>query len=72
MFNNIILVLLQGDQGFQGVPGPFEYVEPNLEDYVKGEKVKRPYVKQVFSCWGRQAAFTEKMMLDFYNFFCRG
>lgn len=72
MFNNIILVLLQGDQGGQGEPGPFEYVEPNTEDYVKGEKVKRPYVKQVFSCWGRQTAFKEKMMVDFSNFFCRG
>jgi len=37
---DVILILLQGDQGPQGDPGPFEYVEPNLEDYVKGDKVK--------------------------------
>lgn len=52
MFNNIILILLQGDQGYKGEPGPFEYVEPKPEDYVKGETVKHPYVKQVFICWG--------------------
>lgn len=72
MFNNIILNLLQGEQGEQGKPGPFEYVEPNPEDCLKGEKVKRPYVKQVFSCWGPQAASKEKMMGEIYHFFCRG
>ncbi len=46
MFNNIILILLQGDPGLKGEPGPFEYVEPKPEDYVKGEKVKHPYVNK--------------------------
>lgn len=50
MFNCVISILLQGDQGPQGSPGPFEYVEPNPEDYVKGDKVNPPRVKLVFSC----------------------
>lgn len=42
VFISNIVILLQGDQGIQGDPGPFEYVEPNPEDYIKGEKVKTP------------------------------
>lgn len=45
MFNDVILILLQGDQGPKGMPGPFEFVEPNPEDYVKGDKVNLPHVK---------------------------
>lgn len=29
----------QGDQGLQGPPGPFEYVDPPEDLYIKGEKV---------------------------------
>lgn len=29
----------QGDQGLQGQPGPFEYVDPPEDLYLKGDKV---------------------------------
>lgn len=29
----------QGDQGLQGPPGPFEYVDPPEDLYIKGEQV---------------------------------
>lgn len=29
----------QGEQGLQGPPGPFEYVDPPEDLYIKGEKV---------------------------------
>lgn len=45
MFDDVILILLQGPQGPPGLPGPFEYVEPNPEDCVKGDKVNLPHVK---------------------------
>lgn len=32
--------LPQGDQGLQGPPGPFEYVDPPEDLYVKGEQVE--------------------------------
>lgn len=32
----------QGEQGLQGPPGPFEYVDPPEELYIKGEQVTAP------------------------------
>lgn len=32
--------LSQGDQGLQGPPGPFEYVDPPEDFYIKGEQVE--------------------------------
>lgn len=29
----------QGEQGIQGPPGPFEYVDPPEDLYIKGEQV---------------------------------
>lgn len=42
----------QGDQGLQGPPGPFEYVDPPEDLYIKGEKVGSTEVPQRFCCGG--------------------
>lgn len=37
--SSITLCVPQGDQGLQGPPGPFEYVDPPEDLYIKGEQV---------------------------------
>lgn len=37
--SSIPVFVLQGDQGLQGPPGPFEYVDPPEDLYIKGEQV---------------------------------
>lgn len=36
----LVLCVIQGEEGGKGDPGPFELVEPNPEDCIKGDKVK--------------------------------
>lgn len=37
--DNVNMLVSQGDQGLQGPPGPFEYVDPPEDLYIKGEQV---------------------------------
>lgn len=37
--DDVTVLVPQGDQGLQGPPGPFEYVDPPEDLYIKGEQV---------------------------------
>lgn len=37
--DEVTVFVSQGDQGLQGPPGPFEYVDPPEDLYIKGEQV---------------------------------
>lgn len=48
--NNQNCSVSQGDQGLQGPPGPFEYVDPPEDLYIKGEQVISTEVQLRFYC----------------------
>lgn len=57
--NDASLLFSQGDQGLQGPPGPFEYVDPPEDLYIKGEQV----ICTAFLLWF--------LCVWFQQFFCR-
>lgn len=48
--DNANVLLSQGDQGLQGPPGPFEYVDPPEDLYIKGEQVRGTEFLSRFFC----------------------
>lgn len=63
-----IVCLPQGEQGLQGPPGPFEYVDPPEDLYIKGEQVGFIY----FLLWLLQAVQNLYFLLLPFSFvFCR-
>lgn len=48
--DNVTVLVPQGDQGLQGPPGPFEYVDPPEDLYIKGEQVSSTVVLLWFLC----------------------
>lgn len=48
--DDVTVLVPQGDQGLQGPPGPFEYVDPPEDLYIKGEQVSSTAVLFWFLC----------------------